>query len=380
LKILFVHDLVFRKRESGRISCNGGLTPLYFDRFFDASYDHVEILSRVCATGDKGVDFDTSVFSISSGSVSSYANLLSVRRFFEILRGLKAADLVVLSTPSVIGSYCAVVCFLFGVRYVVEVAGDDDAFASKRGGRLVTAILKILMPHFVRRAIGAAYVSEFLLCKFPNPKHVVASNVNINSIRVPRTIASSLSASRRFVIGFVGALTHRKGVDTIIDAADRLILTEGFKNLKFIIIGSHAESDWEAVVHARGLDDYFEFRGSQPQEKVLDFMDSMDLYIQPSRSEGLARSTIEAMSRGLPVIATNLPGFIELLPEFVLVQVGSADDLAAKIVSLSNRDTLQKCSELNRKRAGEYLYSELHAQRVMFYKGFGDENSNSPVG
>ena len=61
----------------------------------------------------------------------------------------------------------------------------------------------------------------------------------------------------------------------------------------------------------------FNFLGAMPHSKVLEYYQThyTDLFIQASRSEGIPVSIMEALSYGTPVLATNVGGVAELLPQ-----------------------------------------------------------------
>ncbi len=61
----------------------------------------------------------------------------------------------------------------------------------------------------------------------------------------------------------------------------------------------------------------FNFTGAMPHNKVMEYYQThyTDLFVQASRSEGIPVSIMEALSYGTPVIATNVGGVAELLPE-----------------------------------------------------------------
>ena len=64
-----------------------------------------------------------------------------------------------------------------------------------------------------------------------------------------------------------------------------------------------------------GVEDDVQFMGVMPHEKVFEWMDNLDIYIQPSDQEGLPRALIEAMSRACPAIGSTTAGIPELLSE-----------------------------------------------------------------
>lgn len=59
--------------------------------------------------------------------------------------------------------------------------------------------------------------------------------------------------------------------------------------------------------------DQIKIIGQMPHDKVFTWLDSIDIYAQPSRQEGLPRAMIEAMSRGIPCIGAKTAGIPELI-------------------------------------------------------------------
>jgi glycosyltransferase involved in cell wall biosynthesis len=112
------------------------------------------------------------------------------------------------------------------------------------------------------------------------------------------------------------------------------------------------------------------FLGQIPRGKpVIEQLDAADLFVLPSFTEGLPRSLIEAMARGLPCLASNVGGIPELLASEDLMPPGDVATLAAKIESvIRNSDRLQKMAYQNIQTAREYRADELNRRRVDFYK------------
>src|SRR5690625_7634894 len=59
--------------------------------------------------------------------------------------------------------------------------------------------------------------------------------------------------------------------------------------------------------------DQVKFLGPMLHNEVFDWLETIDIYVQPSRQEGLPRALIEAMNRGLPAFGANTAGIPELL-------------------------------------------------------------------
>ncbi len=97
-------------------------------------------------------------------------------------------------------------------------------------------------------------------------------------------------------------------------------------------------------------------------------LDQADVFVLPSRGEGLPRATIEAMARGLPAIGSTVGGFPELLPSEDLVPPGDVDALVCKLQEvLRSPARMVRMSARNFKKAHEYAEDVLRARRHEFY-------------
>lgn len=71
------------------------------------------------------------------------------------------------------------------------------------------------------------------------------------------------------------------------------------------------------------------------------FLDTVDIYIQPSKQEGLPRSVVEAMSRGCLCVGSRIAGIPELLSTKYLFNAGNVMQIA-KILADIDKDQLRK--------------------------------------
>lgn len=112
--------------------------------------------------------------------------------------------------------------------------------------------------------------------------------------------------SREVVVGFVGALVRRKGAHTLISAFATLE-----ENAKLIIVGDGPERQHleNLAIQSRNT---VHFIGNS--NNVLDQMRNMDIFVVPSESfESFGMVILEAMSAGLPVVASSCGGMKEIV-------------------------------------------------------------------
>jgi glycosyltransferase involved in cell wall biosynthesis len=147
--------------------------------------------------------------------------------------------------------------------------------------------------------------------------HVVEKELGIPArkfVVIPNGVGSSvesgvpyLTGAKTFTVGFVGSLMEAKGWRLVVEAVERLRL----KGCSVRVLLAGTGPDEPAVRElAVAHPDYIDYVGfaAEPQHSV---MPRLDVLAVPSRREGMPMVIIEAMSVGVPVIATNVGGIAE---------------------------------------------------------------------
>ena len=103
------------------------------------------------------------------------------------------------------------------------------------------------------------------------------------------------------MVGSVGRLEHVKGYDILIDAFGQI----PDENAHLILIGDGSEKEsLENLVRHQSIENRIHFVGHQ--NDVSNWLAALDIYVNSSRSEGMSQSIVEAMSVGLPIVATDV--------------------------------------------------------------------------
>ena len=144
----------------------------------------------------------------------------------------------------------------------------------------------------------------------------------------------------------VGRLTPEKGLGDLVRAAE-LLVRSGCHRLVFHLVGDGKEKKrLQRMVAEAGLNGYFEFAGFvQPGKDLFSAYDSADVFVLPSRTEGIPKVLYEAMARGLPVVASRVGGVPEIVEEGVnglLVPPGNPEALARAIRILCREKKLRE--------------------------------------
>jgi len=176
--------------------------------------------------------------------------------------------------------------------------------------------------------------------------YVITNGVDLKTFSFSNTarkeIRNELKLTQEdILIGFVGRLEKEKGVDILINAFFQL---SNIANLKLLIIGDGSLfNNYKHKVDQIGIDKCVIFAGGK--KNLSEWLSALDIFIQPSRAEGLSLATIEALSVGLPIIATDVGGTKELLhggKSGILVPKESSEAISEAIKSLVDNSEMRK--------------------------------------
>lgn len=173
-----------------------------------------------------------------------------------------------------------------------------------------------------------------------------------------------------FRAGFIGSFEQLyKGPDTLLHAVS--VCSRAGLDIRALLVGEgRCREQMKSLARALSIDDKVVFPGQLGFGKpIVDFLDSLDLFVMPSRAEGLPRALVEAMARGCPCIGSRIGGIPELLHPDDLVPPGDAQALAAKILQVANDpQRLTQMSLRNLEKAKKFDPEILRKQRSDFYR------------
>ena len=151
-----------------------------------------------------------------------------------------------------------------------------------------------------------------------------------------RMVRGSLGLKDEYVVITTSRLVYKNGIDVLISAIARC--QEKMLNVKCLIIGDGPEREKLKVQSQKlKIDNKIIFLGQIPQRDLPLYLKISDVFVRPSRSEGLGNSFLEAMAAGLPIIGTPVGGIVDFLisnETGLYTNVDDANDLADKIHKL----------------------------------------------
>ena len=118
------------------------------------------------------------------------------------------------------------------------------------------------------------------------------------------------------VVTYVGRLIKAKGVHLLIQATGQSIKCGGVGGTgwKVLIVGKGAyEKELKEMAHEDVI-----FMGELDQKGIVEVLSITDVFVNPSFSEGLPTSVLEAHAMNIPVVATDVGGTSEIISQYLI--------------------------------------------------------------
>ncbi len=374
LKIVYVHDLQILY-QGKKIFGQYGFGDKYLKKFDSPDVNEINLITRSLKLPKSNLNGITrirnkKIKSIFDSKKIAYRDYLNFNNLKKIVQSIQKANLIVINMPSITGAFIFILSRLvtFKTNIVLDFASDGSGWKTKKFGAIISSFMAILMRYAVNKSIGIIFVAEYLknMFYYKNKKYIVCSNVNIEIVRESRCILKPLINKNIVNVSTISSISKRKGIDTLVKGLNRAAAMTGCQ-INLTIIGGEIDITKEELLQD-GKNIHIHFTGLLNKKDIGSILESSDLYIQASVSEGLPRATIEAMSFGLPVLASNLPCFLELKINKKLIFSKNSDiDLASSFIKLiSSSQLYNSSSKGNIRTANNYRFDLLESKRKEF--------------
>lgn len=191
----------------------------------------------------------------------------------------------------------------------------------------------------IRRMDAVVATSNKTACYLEVPHQVIMHGIDLNRFcpvadQAAAKVALGLEPETRY-IGCYGRVRHQKGTDLFVDAMISLLPNR--PGWKAIVAGrttaEHTafEQELRQRVEAAGLSDRILFVGEH--KNIQQWYQVLSLYVAPQRWEGFGLTPLEAMACGVPVVASDVGAFSELVVQGQTGTVIPKDDLTAMITA-----------------------------------------------
>lgn len=289
-------------------------------------------------------------------------------------------DCAIIRLPSFLGLIAVDICRKRNIPYAVEVVGNCYDSLSNYGsllGRLVAPLVHFLNKKAIKFAPYAIYVTKDFLQKSYPCKGISenASDVNISkdvSFSIENRVEKIINLSKdNIVFGQIGHLeVMYKGYEDALKALNYIADRDKNLNITYSIAGS-GDSSKLMEISQKYPNVNLKFVGKLSKREILYFLDNIDLYIHPSYQEGLSRTIIEALSRGCPIIASDVGGTSELLPAKYMHSPGDIKCLVKCLDRILNdKKQMIDMARFNYSHSFNYIDTKLFSIRSKFWSDF----------
>ena len=312
------------------------------------------------------------------GNVNVY-RISSPKIFFPFAAFLKASTLHIKKRYSLIWSimanragYAALFFKLTHpkVKFLLTLQeGDTTDYPKKRAG-FIWLFVGFLFRKIFTKADCVQAISNYLAnwaksMGKNNCVEIIPNGIDLNNLK---SKISNLKNREGKIIITTSRLVPKNGIDILIEAVS-ILKKEGLSgNIQCQILGSGPEEEkLKELARVLGLSNEVVFLGHIDPEVVYAYLANADIFVRPSRSEGLGSSFLEAMGVGLPVIGTPVGGIPDFLKDpaevgadkatGLFAKVDDPNDLADKIRMLVNDDNLSQTIAWNGKKLATEEYS-----------------------
>lgn len=383
VKGIFCHDLPIYKDKNG-MYCSTTLTDDLFKRYFSV-VDELYVATRVYEIDSTYKDAHQEKITLPGVKIIEFPNLNKPQ--YVITRMPKAqkqlediiseVDLIFIR-GGVIAELASKVCRKMKKPYLVEVSGCTwDAYWNHSViGKIIAPYMEYQSKKTVQKAAFAVYVTErWLQNRYPSSgESTYASNVilydvdeNVLGKRIEKI--NQRNECEPWVIGTTAAVNNKvKGQQYVIEAISKL---DKSYNIRYELVGGGSTDYLRTIAKKFHVENQVIFKGELSHQEVLEWLDTIDTYIQPSMQEGLPRALIEAMSRGCPAIGSNTAGIPELLPEEAIFKRGKVSHLIEVMRKFYKMDW-NLLARTNHAKSKEFKMDILNERREALYKKYRD--------
>ncbi len=375
MTIIFAHDHPL-KSVAGKYYTAGGFSDAVTSRYTNLFGDMVFILraSKAAQIPERYSEVLNPKVSVVGISPRDLAKIAPAAK--RIATAVRAADGVIARLPSRIGILAVHYAKKFHKPYLVEsVACPWDSYCSEGTvGKVVAPIMWALTRHATRYAPYCLYVtSSFLQRRYPcKGRTIGCSDAEISLAgdeKVSRRIDAIPQHGDKLILGTLARVDlGYKGQADVIKAIAKLD-SERCLHIVYRLAGQGDTHRLLDLATQLGVQGNVVFDGPLTHDQVFAWLDDLDVYIQPSKQEGLPRSVIEAMGRACPILGSNAGGIPELLDPTCVFPMGDAHAIAS-ILDITTPQWRKEQATRNYDVAHQFESKALSARRNAFYHEF----------
>lgn len=293
-----------------------------------------------------------------------------------IRRAVREADAVVARLPSTIGRFGFFEAKAAGKPFLGEIVGDPwDSISNYSSNPLLKAYAWFYCFSFrrlVKKLEMVSYVSRRVLAlRYPTSSEAITEEYS--SIRLANEL---ICAPRHYdesprpieILCLLSFLGYKRHVDLIKACFEMRRRSIAFR--LHLIGDGHTMPQIQGLVEELGLEDVVKFYGYIADvDELFRTIDSCHLVVVPSAQEGLPRSMLEGMARGLGGVGSDVGGIPDLVRETEVFTVGNFKMLADILCNIASDPVrMTEMSEHAVNVSRKYTAAELGPRRLRMYR------------
>lgn len=224
----------------------------------------------------------------------------------------------------------------YHIPYIIRFGGGDIPGFQVRFGK----VYKLIAP-FIRliwnnadRLIANSEGLRQLAYDFYNKKEIqVITNGVDTDYYVPKE-----NVSQEINLLFASRLIERKGLQFLVPQMKQIIQNCSNK-IRLTVVGDGPyRCTLEKMVEEEGIGQYVFFEGYKNKDQIVAYYQNADMFLLPSKKEGMPNVVLEAMACGLPIVVTPCEGSAELVHDNGVVV--PQERFAQEIIKICNNQEL----------------------------------------
>ena len=370
--------------DSNGVYCNTTITNEMLNRYF-VVVDKLYLMMRTIHLPEtfeerrlKRLELGNNIEVVEMPNLNTPKNFLRRGRYSRLIaEWVSKSDMIFLRIPSIISNMVANECVKQGKLYLAEVGGCawDSYWNHGLQGKIVAPSMYFGQKRTVREAAFASYVTErWLQHRYPTDgESIVASNVYLNHFdeaNIERRINDyRKSVPYHYRLGTIASVDVRyKGQEFVIRAMGRL--KEKGIVVDYDLVGAGDPTFLRTLAERCGVAEQVHFLGVKLHDDIWAWLDTIDIYAQPSKQEGLSRAVIEAMNRGCMAIGSDVAGIPELLEPDMVFRRDDVGQICEVIERLTNEKDHERRIRRNFQKSHEFEISILDKRRNELFRRY----------
>jgi glycosyltransferase involved in cell wall biosynthesis len=204
----------------------------------------------------------------------------------------------------------------------------------------------IILTQNYLQEIKHSYKCFFMPSKFT----IVPNGIDANVFKKTKVKQADFYKHREIILGMAARFSENKKHNLLIEALDYLNTTQSNFKFKLSLAGNGTTlKNCMLLAKDKKIDSLVDFKGFLNEAELVDWFQGIDIYLHATDGETLSTSILQAMSCGLPIIASDIPGVSNLLNQEEIYGIISKNDVSSfsnKIIDLVNSpDKMRDISE-----------------------------------